>query len=254
MLVPANVLFEELAMKELLYIQLVDQLRKKIQLGVLKPGDMLPSENELSQEYQISRVTVRKSLSLLEQEGYTYSAPGKGYFVREPVTDKYILNFNEMNNAGGSAASSKLLEVNVVPPSTKMMYELQIPDDRYVIVIKRLLLAEGAPIAYDVKYLPYNRGLPLVEREIKYATFPELAGKKTSLFSIKKDLKICAKNASGEICALLNVEEGHPLLVISQKLYTDENKVIGWGEIYYIAEFCELNAMWSFGQRLYDNG
>lgn len=241
-------------MKELLYNQLFNKLKEKIHLGQLKPGDILPSENELSEKYKISRVTVRKSLSLLEQEGYTYSAPGKGYFVREPVTNKYILNFDEMNNMGGNNFSSKLLKVNVELPTTKIMYELQIPADRYVIIIDRLLFSGNIPIAYDVKYLPYSRGLPLVEREIKYATFPELAGKKASLFSIKKDLKIRAKTSQGEISRLLNIPDTHPLVVIDQKLYTSEREVIGWGETYYVSEYCELHAQWSFGQRLYENG
>lgn len=240
-------------MKELLYIQLFNELKEKIHQGALKPGDILPSENELSDKYGMSRVTVRKSLSLLEQAGYTYSAPGKGYFVREPVTNKYILNFDEMNNGGGNTSGSKLLEVNVELPTTKIMYELQIPEDRYIIVIKRLLFSGNQPIAYDIKYLPYSRGLPLVEREIKYATFPELAGKKASLFSIKKDLKLRAKTAQGELSQLLNVGDNHPLMVIGQKLYTSEQEVIGWGETYYVSEYCELQAQWSFGQRLYED-
>ena len=241
-------------MKELLYIKLSDKLREMIHQGILKPGDMLPSEHELADEYRISRVTVRKSLSLLEQEGYIYSVPGKGYFVREPVINKYILHFDEMIDVDGRTCSSKLLEVNVIPPDLKIMYELQIQQDKYVIIIKRLLVSENKniPVAYDVKYLPYERGLPLVEREIKYATFPELAGKKKFLFSIKKDLKIRATTSWGEISKLLNIKDNHPLLEIDQKLYTADNKVIGWGKTYYISEFCELNAQWSFGQRLYE--
>ncbi|MGB3913279.1 MAG: GntR family transcriptional regulator [Thermacetogeniaceae bacterium] len=234
------------------HLQLFNNIKNKIYKGLLKPGDMLPSENELAEEYNISRVTVRKSLSLLEQAGYIYSAPGKGYFIREPVTNKYILSFNEMNNTNGQSIFSKLLEVNVIPPDADLMNELKLPEERYVIVIKRLFFSDNTVVAYDEKYMPYEKGLPLVEREIKCATFPELACKNKSLFSIKKSLKIRSTTSQGNISKLLNIEDNHPLLEIEQKLYTADNKVIGWSKTYYLSEFLELNAYWSFGQNSYE--
>ncbi len=242
-------------MGEPLYVKLLNELKDKIQQGILETGDALPSENELARKYGISRVTVRRSLSLLEQEGYVHSVTGKGYFIREPVTNKYILNFNELGDTDSPIYSSRLLEVNVALPDLKILYELRIPKDKYVVIIKRLLILEDKdiPVAYDVKYLPYEKGIPLVEREIKYATFPELVGKKKMLFSIKKELKISAEISRGELGQLLKIGDNKPLLRIDQKLFSSDDKVIGWGKTYYVSEFCTLTGQWSFGQKLYED-
>lgn len=78
-----------------LYMKVVNKIKEMIQQRILKPGDMLQSENELAMEFKISRTTIRKGMSILLSEGYITSIPGKGYFVREPDIDKYTLFFNE---------------------------------------------------------------------------------------------------------------------------------------------------------------
>ena len=65
------------------YYDLMEDLRRQITAGRLKPGDKLPSENELSAQYQVSRQTVRKALEILEDEGLTYAEHGRGTFVTE---------------------------------------------------------------------------------------------------------------------------------------------------------------------------
>lgn len=66
--------------KQLKYHQLAEDLRQQILSGKLQAGDKLPSENELSAAYQISRQTVRKAISILVGDGYVYAEHGKGTF------------------------------------------------------------------------------------------------------------------------------------------------------------------------------
>lgn len=67
------------------YYQLMTDLNEKVTKGEIRPGDKLPSENELSAAYQISRQTVRKALAVLDSEGYIYAEHGRGTFCRERV-------------------------------------------------------------------------------------------------------------------------------------------------------------------------
>ena len=64
-----------------LYVQLEKILRKNIEKGIWKEDARIPSENELSREYGLSRMTVRSVLNKLAQEGLIYRVPGKGTFV-----------------------------------------------------------------------------------------------------------------------------------------------------------------------------
>ncbi len=76
---------QNIPQKELKYYRLMEDLKEKILSGEVKAGDKLPSENELSDKYQVSRQTVRKALSILENAGYIYARHGKGTFCSELV-------------------------------------------------------------------------------------------------------------------------------------------------------------------------
>ncbi|MGN0353046.1 MAG: GntR family transcriptional regulator [Roseburia sp.] len=69
--------------KQLKYFNLMEDLRKQILEGEIKPGEKLPSENELSRAYAVSRQTVRKALQILENEGFIYAEHGRGTFCSE---------------------------------------------------------------------------------------------------------------------------------------------------------------------------
>ena len=128
----------------------------------------------------------------------------------------------------------------------KLIEALQITKNKKVIMIRRLFYTDGEPVAYDLKYLPYYKGMPIVEKEIRYATFPEIVSKKTSLFAIKKELIISAQMPDEEIRRHLNIYNELPLMVVEQKLYDIEDKPIGLGITYFRSDYCKLYAQASF--------
>lgn len=69
--------------KKLKYHDLMEDLREQILSGEIRPGEKLPSENQLSGDYGVSRQTVRKALQILENEGYIYAEHGRGTFCSE---------------------------------------------------------------------------------------------------------------------------------------------------------------------------
>jgi|GEM_PF-2676 len=71
------------------YYTLMEALKEQIPSGTIKPGQKLPSENELTREYALSRHTVRKALALLENEGYITAQHGKGTFCSERVIQRH---------------------------------------------------------------------------------------------------------------------------------------------------------------------
>lgn len=69
--------------KKLKYFDLMEDLRGQILSGEIEPGEKLPSENQLSAQYDVSRQTVRKALQILQNEGYIYAEHGRGTFCSE---------------------------------------------------------------------------------------------------------------------------------------------------------------------------
>lgn len=225
------------------YLQIVEDIKKKINNGELKPGDAVPSETALCTEYGVSRMTVRKGLAILVTEGYIYSIPGKGNFVQKPQVNKYTIYYDEMKNSINSVDKTKLLEVNIIMPDEKLAGELQITRKKNVIVIRRLFYTDGAPVAYDIKYLLYHKGMPIVEKEIEQATFPEMISKSMTSFALQKELMIYAQIPDEDIKRALNIYDELALLVVEQKLYNNENKPVGLGITYYRGDYIKLRGI-----------
>lgn len=71
-------------MKETRYAAIYKDLRRQIEQGILKPGDQLPTEMELTQRYMVSRITAKRALDTLAQEELATRTPGRGTFVASP--------------------------------------------------------------------------------------------------------------------------------------------------------------------------
>lgn len=225
------------------YLQIVEDIKNKISSGELKPGDAIASEAALCREYNTSRMTVRKGLAVLASEGYIYSIPGKGNFVAKPELNKYTVYYDEMHNSINSVDRIKLLEVNIIIPDEKLAADLQTTRNKNVIVIRRLFFTEGRPVAYDVKYLPYQKGMPVVEKEIEQATFPEIMSKSIPLFALKKEIVIYARQPDEEMRRYLNIYDDLPLLVVEQKLYNQENRPVGLGVTCFRSDSIKLQGI-----------
>ncbi|HHV65587.1 MAG TPA: GntR family transcriptional regulator [Peptococcaceae bacterium] len=224
------------------YLQIAEEIKEKIRNGNLKPGDSIPSENSLCATYNVSRMTVRKSLFLLSTEGYIASIAGKGSFVKEPDSEKYLLYYNELVNLISRIDRTRLLEVKIVLPPPEVMNSLHLSSNRKIILVKRLFYSNSEKVAYDLKYLIYYKGMPVVEKEIQYGTFPEMVSKYTSLFAIQKELTISAQLPDDEIARQLSLYNHQPLLVVEQKLFNYQKEPIGLGITYYRGDYCKLYA------------
>lgn len=225
------------------YLHIFEDIKKKINNAELKPGDLILPETALCKKYGASRATVRKGLAILVNEGYIYSIPGKGSFVQAPQHNKYTVYYDEMNNSINSVDKSKLLEVNIILPDEHLANNLQISKSKNVIVIRRIFFTDGEPVAYDVKYLPYQKGIPLVEKEIEVATFPEMMSKNMTPFALQKNIAIYAKIPDSDLKRLLNISDNIALLVVEQRLYDSENKQIGLGITSFKGDYIKLEGV-----------
>ncbi len=228
-----------------IYEQIIEDIQKKISKGVFKPGDMIPSENQLAKEYNSSRTTIHKGLSQLSKSGFIYSVHGKGNFVCAPDS-KFVLHFKEKDIIDKYLEKVKLLEVNIINPPDKVKKHLIVHKNGQVIIIRRLFISETGPFAYDEKYIPYEKSKPVVEEIIQYATFPEIVAKMASLFSVKNEITIFVKAAEKNEMHNLQVIAGYPIMVIEEKYYNDSDFPIGWGQLFFKGDYCKLNAVSSF--------
>ena len=156
-------------MSKELYTEIFHSIKRDIESNKYCPGEMIPSENALSELFGTSRMTVRKALLKLTNEGYIYPIAGKGNFVKEIMLNRYSLHYNETDSVNGEIEDIVLISVDIVKPNIELVYYLQIPQTKRVVVIKRVFLKDREKIAYDEKYIPYYSGIPIVENEIHFS-------------------------------------------------------------------------------------
>ena len=139
------------------YYQLKDILVKNIQDGKWPPQSRMSSENELCEAYNVSRVTVRKAIDLLVQEGYVYTIKGKGTYVKgkyieQPLTHFY--SFREDLRSRGVSTYSTMRHFDIVPADAKLAADLNIRQDDNVFCIERIFFAGEQPYAREFSYIP----------------------------------------------------------------------------------------------------
>jgi GntR family transcriptional regulator len=149
-----------------LYAQIQRALMDKIQSGELKEGDPLHSEEELSRQFHVSRMTARHALNGLKANGYAVSERGRGTFVTRPKFEKNVLHlqgFTEEISKKGMRPASKVLEHAVIEPEITVRENLKLATGEKVLCLKRLRLADDIPMAIEESNIPL-RFFPGIDR------------------------------------------------------------------------------------------
>ena len=209
-----------------LYKQLFHYLNSAIQNHEFKPGDRIPSENELAREFNISRVTIRRALQELAQQEKIVSVPGKGSFVLQPKIEPLtaLTSFSENMRAQGYEPSYRDTAVAFISPTSQIQSHLRVPETEQVLHIHRMMLADGVPMAIQNVYLAervYRRNpslfIPEVLNQISLYKLFEL---KLSLFLFRADEWVDASKATQEEAGLLQMKKDDSVLVIDRVTYS----------------------------------
>jgi GntR family transcriptional regulator len=143
-----------------LYYQLVETLRERIRSGEIKPGAQLPPERDLSEQYGISRMTVRQALQYLIREDALVAKQGLGTFVAEPkltYDPLHLLGFTEDALQRGAFATSRVIEQAIVEPPASIATRLDLRPREQATRIVRLRLSDGVPMLLETVYVPTAR-------------------------------------------------------------------------------------------------
>lgn len=199
-----------------LYIQLMNDLEKKIRDKVFQPGEKLKTETEIAKEYGVSLITVRNAVSNLIKKGLVVRKQGKGTFVTQPKFSKNISSlqgFSNMCLQMGVTPGAKTLENNLIYPSEKIYKKLKVSSDEQIIYISRLRYADNDPVVIEKNYFP-SKFVSLLTEDLNDNSLFHILKEKLNVevsSSVKK-IELC--KASKEEAELLNVKKNSPLILI----------------------------------------
>ncbi len=212
------------------YIQLMDILRVKIQQAEWKPGDQIPGEQDLCEQYQVSRTVVRQALRELEYEGVITRHKGKGTFISLPKISEGLVQkltgFYQDMVERGLKPHSKVLHQKISPANEKIARYLNITPGEKVIDIERLRFINDEPIQLVTTYIPYEICPNLAGTDLTSRSLYEYLEKECGIVLAKGHRFIEAVLANEHEAELLGIERGAPLLMLDSVSFSEDGQPI----------------------------
>ena len=226
-----------------LYSQLAAALRRQIETGDFEPGRAIPAESELVRRYHVSRITVRKALDVLVDEGLIVRQQGKGTFVRPSLLEESLTSLQGFAELMVSTHPEQVMEVPVfefvrAPEAVAAALKLDVED--YVLHIERRHILEGVPIAYATIFLPASLGRALTVDDVCTTPIYTLIKERADLAIKRATQTIRAVSANETMAAALDVPPGAPLLSVHRTTYSMDETPIEYIKLLYRGDRHEL--------------
>ncbi|MBA3605529.1 MAG: GntR family transcriptional regulator [Acidimicrobiia bacterium] len=227
------------------YEQVKSALIVLIESGTYRPGSRLPSERNLSASFSVSRLTVRRALSSLVDEGLVARTDGRGWFVAtrhvsEPPNR--LLGFTAMAHLRGFRPSSRPISHTTRPARMDEANVLEVAPGASVVVVARLRLLDDVPIAVDRVVIPAARAPWAVTADLKDASLHAMMESNGNIPS-QSQFEVSVYEADDEVASLLGVEPRRGLLLLKGRTLDQHGIPIELGWIVYHPERYTLHAV-----------
>lgn len=212
------------------YEKIAFDIKEDILSEKYKPNEQLPFEKELCEKYNVSKMTVKKALDLLVNDGLIIKRRGSGTFVKD-ITEKEIQRIIEKKQFSGLATTSighkvtsKVLEFKIINATKEIADILKIEEDEFIYFVHRVRYVDDKAVVIEKTYIPLNL-IPGMK----------LADVKKSIYGYIKDkLGLNIQSAHSTVRAMksdeldrkyLNLEKDEPILEVERVAYLDNGKV-----------------------------
>jgi GntR family transcriptional regulator len=219
-----------------LYHQIFLILRNRIFGGEVQPGDLVPGEQELAAEFNVSRITAKRALNELAGAGLVVRERGRGTRVthrpKAPAVTSSIEGWLENISLMGIATEARVLDFGYLSASEDIAHALELPPGTDVQHAVRVRSLDGEPMSYLVTYVPADIGRQYDREDLD--TKPlllllELAGVKVA--SARQT--ISATLADSEVAGALSVHAGSPLIEVRRVVRDSSGRPVEYIRVLY---------------------
>lgn len=219
-----------------IYAQLENILLEMIESEELKPGDLIPSENELSKKYEISRMTAKKAIDSLTIKGLVERSQGKGTFVLG-MEKKIELPLNRLRGF-----TQKVCEMGLTPENRVVTFEkiksskvvskiLGIEEKSLVWRMERVRQIDSIPAVFEESYISVDLLPDLKEENLLNSKFDYIRGLGLEIGNSERE--ISAEIPSDYVASNLKLKRNEPILLAQCITYLKNGKVLEYSRIYY---------------------
>jgi GntR family transcriptional regulator len=226
------------------YVQMENALYEQISSGELAPGAQIPSEAELSAQYDCARMTVRKALDGLVNRGILVRRPGKGTFVTDTILTHRLsttMSFSHALRARGFEVTTQVLKQTIIPASANVIRELKLPQQAEVVLIRRLRFVQGRPSAIHTSYLDARLYAGLLELDLENGSLltaiEQVAGSAVLSYSVDY---VRPSLLNLEESELLHLPIGSPVLELEGTSFTEHGHPVHFNRATYPGDIFKL--------------
>lgn len=215
------------------YLTIYNEILSKIENGFYPSNTKLPSENELMEQYNVSRDTIRKSLNLLEDSGHIHKIKGKGSLILDinkfnfPVSG--ITSFKELTQNIGVKSETIVQELECVKPNKFLKAQLDLNDEAEAWKVIRVRKIDGKKIILDKDF--FNKEfVPSLTEEICKDSIYEYIEKKLGLRISFAKKEITVQQCTEEDKKYLDCENYNMIVVVKSYTYLNDTSLFQYTE------------------------
>jgi len=212
------------------YELIFNDIKEKIENGIYLPEDKLPSLREFSKIYHSTPVTIKKSLSALEDLGYVHVKDRVGFFVASYSVKPHILFFHDSKSLT-NVHEQKIIDIaSLSAEKASTEINQQVPQNTRCLKMTRLWCSEELPIAINTIYLLHKKATQLARKDI--ARLQEWLDLVLNNYDISRKLTISLAKANHPSREILYLNEQEPLFCFTQSYHTIHKQLAGFSLTY----------------------
>lgn len=226
-----------------LHTQLEEIFRQKLESGEWSPGSLIPSENEISRDYGISRMTARGVTTKFVQEGLLFRIPGKGTFVCERKIEARSLSYEGIRaqlEQMGYEVSTILLDACVEQTEEAICQKLKLSLESSVYVIKRLRCVREVPFSLHTSYIPVALAPDLIKLDLVNDQLCSILNLNYGLSRAHVYEELESVAATKDEAKLLEVPVKHPLLLLQDTIADQEGIPFEYAKVVFRGDKVKL--------------
>ncbi len=225
-------------------------LAAEITAGRIRAGSRLVPERVLCERLGVSRVTLRRGLRSLVEQGLLTPSAGRGWYATPGQLSEppgALMSFTALAAEQGVTPHARVLSREVRGCTAEEAGHLDLADGDPVLVLERLRLFDEAPVAIQESVVPLDR-VPVDVAEVDFATASLYSSlEERGVVPTRAAYAIEARAADQRAARLLAVDTGAPVLVTTQTTYDQRQRAVEWGRITYRADRYRFRATLTAG-------
>jgi len=231
-------------MKKPLFRQVKEFIQEQINSGVYKKGDKIPTEQELTLKFKVSRQTVNKAIRDLANENVVERFARSGTFVKEKSTSPSttlleLKNIAHEIKSRGNDYSSEVLTLKEIKANEELAKILNIVKDQKVYLSEIIHKENNIPVRFDIRYVKISVAPEYIKQDFKQITPHEYLEIHNPAQRTENTIE--AKIVSKRIQKILEISKNEPCLLVSRLVYS-KGVAGGYSKLYYPSSRYKLNS------------